>query len=54
MRVPKATPENFSTVAEAYGQLGGEVDVILDDGSARLNVSSTILDLTEKEPRIIA
>jgi len=41
------------TAHEAARQLGEEVDAILDGGSTTLGVSSTIVDLTPKKPRIL-
>jgi L-threonylcarbamoyladenylate synthase len=38
---------------QAAKQLGESVDVILDGGSTPLGVSSTVIDLTSKEPKII-
>lgn len=38
---------------EAQMQLYGEVDIILDGGTTQIGVSSTILDLTGKKPKII-
>jgi len=41
------------TAHEAARQLGEEVDAILDGGPTTLGVSSTIVDLTPKKPRIL-
>jgi len=41
------------TAHEAAEQLGEEVDVILDGGHAPLGVSSTVVDLTMGEPKIV-
>lgn len=41
------------TADEAAQQLGEEVDVILDGGPTTLGVSSTVVDLTSKKPRIL-
>jgi L-threonylcarbamoyladenylate synthase len=42
-----------STALEAYEQLKDEVDVVLDGGVVEFGVSSTVLDLTCKDPKII-
>ena len=42
-----------STALEAYKQLKDEVDVVLDGGVVEFGVSSTVLDLTSKDPKII-
>jgi len=42
-----------SNAAEAYEQLNGKVDVILDGGMVKLGVSSTILDLTCERLKIL-
>jgi L-threonylcarbamoyladenylate synthase len=41
------------TAQEAVIQLGEEVDIILDDGPAPLGQESSVIDLTQKEPRIL-
>jgi len=41
------------TAQEAAIQLGEEVDIILDDGPAPLGQESSIIDLTQKEPKIL-
>lgn len=41
------------TAVEAYEQLRGGVDVILDGGRSRLGVSSTVVDLTCEKPRVL-
>ncbi len=41
------------TAYDAAEQLGEEVSLALDDGPAPLGVSSTIVDLTERRPRIL-
>lgn len=38
---------------DAAAQIGREVDLILDDGLSPLGLPSTILDLTQEEPRIL-
>jgi tRNA A37 threonylcarbamoyladenosine synthetase subunit TsaC/SUA5/YrdC len=42
-----------STALEAYEQLKDNVDVVLDGGSAKLRVSSTVIDLTGKEVKML-
>jgi L-threonylcarbamoyladenylate synthase len=42
-----------STASEAYEQLRGKVDVVLDGGNAKLRVSSTVLDLTGETPKVL-
>lgn len=42
-----------STALEAYKQLKDEVDVVLDGGVVEFGVSSTVIDLTSKDPKII-
>jgi L-threonylcarbamoyladenylate synthase len=42
-----------STASEAYEQLRGKVDVVLDGGNAKLRVSSTVLDLTSETPKVL-
>jgi L-threonylcarbamoyladenylate synthase len=46
-----AKPPREAQQAEA--QIGGEVDLILDDGPCPIGHSSTILELTSKEPKIL-
>lgn len=41
------------TTAEAEKQLGGEVDLILDDGKASLGKSSTVVDLSGEKLKIL-
>ena len=41
------------TASEAFEDLGEEVDVILDGGSAPLGRSSTVVDLTTEKPKIL-
>ena len=41
------------TAQEAARQLGEEADIILDDGPSPLGQESSILDLTEREPKIL-
>jgi len=41
------------TAREALEQLGEEVDVILDEGTAPLGRSSTVVDLTTEKPKIL-
>jgi L-threonylcarbamoyladenylate synthase len=41
------------TALEAYAQLKDEVDVVLDGGAVEFGVSSTVLDLTSNDPKII-
>ncbi len=41
------------TAAEVEGQLGEEVDIIIDGGSAPIGVESTVVDLTVEPPRIL-
>lgn len=40
------------TAEEVRGQLGGRVDHVIDGGRCPGGVDSTVIDLTEKEPRI--
>jgi L-threonylcarbamoyladenylate synthase len=42
-----------STASEAYEQLRGKVDVVLDGGAAKLRASSTVLDLTGEVPKVL-
>lgn len=42
-----------SNAADAYEQLNGKVDVILDGGMVKLGVSSTILDLTCERLKVL-
>ena len=42
-----------TTAFEARMQLGCEVDMILDGGPSSTNISSTILDLSGKHPKIL-
>ncbi len=41
------------SVEEAVGQLGDNVDMILDGGETKGRVSSTVVDLTSDEPKIL-
>jgi len=41
------------TADEAGRQLGEEVDLVLDGGPTTIGVSSTLVDLTQKKPRIL-
>ncbi len=41
------------TAQEAAGQIGKEVDLIIDGGPTALGVSSTVVDLTVEPPRIL-
>jgi L-threonylcarbamoyladenylate synthase len=41
------------TAQEAAIQLGEEVDIILDDGPTPLGQESSVIDLTQKEPKIL-
>ncbi len=41
------------TAQEAAGQIGGDVDIIIDGGPTALGVSSTVVDLTADTPRIL-
>lgn len=41
------------TAQDAAEQLGREVDLVLDGGPVTLGVSSTVVDLTSEEPRIL-
>jgi L-threonylcarbamoyladenylate synthase len=41
------------TALEADNRIGRAVDLILDGGPATLRVSSTVVDLTSEEPRIL-
>lgn len=41
------------TAQEANEQIGESVDLILDGGTSKLGVSSTIIDITNENPRII-
>jgi L-threonylcarbamoyladenylate synthase len=49
----KTGAQPSSTALEAYEQLKDEVDVVLDGGAVELGVSSTVLDLTSKSPKVI-
>lgn len=46
----KKPPQNAN---EACEQIGEEVDLILDGGITSLGVSSTLVDLTSKEPKLL-
>jgi L-threonylcarbamoyladenylate synthase len=41
------------TAAEAAKQIGREVDLIMDDGPTPIGASSTIIDLTQEELKIL-
>jgi L-threonylcarbamoyladenylate synthase len=41
------------TALEAADQIGEEVDIILDDGPTPIGASSTVIDLTGKQPKIL-
>lgn len=41
------------TAQEAAIQLGEEIDIILDDGPTPLGLESSIIDLTQEEPKIL-
>lgn len=41
------------TAKEALSDLGNYVDVIVDGGRARIGASSTVLDLTQRPPRLL-
>jgi L-threonylcarbamoyladenylate synthase len=41
------------TAQEAARQLGEEVDIVLDDGPTPLGQESSVIDLTQKEPKIL-
>lgn len=58
--VPIAAPSaNLSnlpppkTAQEVFNNLSGRVEVILDGGQCQFGISSTIIDLTESEPKIL-
>ncbi|MBE8955676.1 MAG: threonylcarbamoyl-AMP synthase [Quinella sp. 2Q5] len=58
--VPIAAPsanlsgmEPPTSAAEVFDNLCGRVKVILDGGQCRFGISSTIIDLTESEPKIL-
>ena len=58
--VPIAAPSaNLSgktppkTAQEVFENLSGRVEVILDGGQCQFGISSTIIDLTESEPKIL-
>jgi L-threonylcarbamoyladenylate synthase len=42
-----------TNIGNAIEQLGEEVDIVLDGGVSKLGVSSTVVDLTCKEPKIL-
>jgi L-threonylcarbamoyladenylate synthase len=41
------------TVNEAVEQIGKKVDIVLDGGPTNFGISSTIVDFTSKEPKIL-
>ena len=41
------------SVQAAFKQLGSEVDLYLDGGVSQIGVSSTVLDLTSGEPKVL-
>jgi len=45
--------ESPVSAEDAINQLGGSVDLVLDSGPTKEGISSTILDLSTKNPRII-
>jgi L-threonylcarbamoyladenylate synthase len=49
----KTGAEPSSTVFEARNQLIDEVDAYLDGGAAGLGISSTVIDLVGKKPKIL-
>ena len=49
-RTGKKPPQ---TATEAAGQIGDEVDLVIDDGPTPLGASSTIVDLTHEKLRIL-
>lgn len=49
----KSGNESPCSAKAAQGQFNGEVDIILDGGTTQIGVSSTVLDLTGKKPKII-
>ena len=53
---PSANLSNMpppKTAQEVFDNLSGRVEVILDGGQCRFGVSSTIIDLTTAEPKIL-
>ena len=42
-----------SSASEAYKSLGGKVDMILDGGVANLGISSTVVDLSGRETKVL-
>ncbi|UCH31543.1 MAG: threonylcarbamoyl-AMP synthase [Candidatus Bathyarchaeota archaeon] len=42
-----------TNIESAIAQLGAEVDVILDGGVSKFGISSTVVDLTSKEPKVL-
>ncbi|MCD6530594.1 threonylcarbamoyl-AMP synthase [Candidatus Bathyarchaeota archaeon] len=49
----KTGAEPSRSVQAAFKQLGSEVDLYLDGGVSRIGVSSTVLDLTSGEPKVL-
>lgn len=49
----KTGAEPSRSVQEAFKQLGREVDLYLDGGVSRIGVSSTVLDLTSGQPKVL-
>ncbi|MHA1301426.1 MAG: L-threonylcarbamoyladenylate synthase [Candidatus Helarchaeota archaeon] len=45
--------ESPTTAEEANQQIGEHVDLILDGGASKFGISSTIIDMTHKPPRIL-
>lgn len=42
-----------STAQEVFDNLSGRVEIILDGGQCQFGISSTIIDLTESQPKIL-
>jgi len=49
----KSGEKSSCNAKKAQVQFNGEVDIILNGGRTHIGVSSTVLDLTRKEPKII-
>jgi len=49
----KSRIKPVASAAEAFEQLGDDVDIVLDDGVFVLGVSSTVIDLTGEESKVL-
>ncbi|MHA1379074.1 MAG: L-threonylcarbamoyladenylate synthase [Candidatus Helarchaeota archaeon] len=49
----KSNQPSPKNAAEANKQIGKKIDLIIDGGPSKLGISSTIIDMTKKPPKII-